>query len=200
MNRKKIVIASMNRAKINEIKRILANDQVSFVALPEFESIDEVAETGTTFRENAILKAEYYYQIIKYPVIADDSGLVVPVLRGEPGVYSARYAGEPVNYQRNNTKLLDNMTLFNGEERRAFFICYAVFWDGKTRLESEGRVDGYIDSEARGDRGFGYDPVFYYPELGKTFAQLEPAEKDQVSHRYRAFTRLKRKILVYLAN
>jgi len=200
MNRKKIVIASMNRAKIEEIERILANEQISFTSLPEFAPPDEVAETGTTFRENAILKAEYYYQMIKYPVIADDSGLVVPVLRGEPGVYSARYAGEPVNYQRNNTKLLDNMISFNGEDRRAFFICYAVFWDGKTRLESEGRVDGYIDSEARGDRGFGYDPVFYYPEKGKTFAQLEPAEKDQVSHRYRAFTRLKRKILVYLAN
>ena len=190
----KILIASKNPGKIDEIRAIF---KTTLLSLNEFENVNEVEETGKTFTENARIKAQYYFNCIKIPVIADDSGLIVPALKDEPGVHSARYAGENANYKENNRKLLNEMKNLHGEERFAFFICHAIFFDGSTFIETEGKVDGYIIDHERGNRGFGYDPIFFIPGLGKTFAEIDLKEKNRISHRFIAFNTLKNKIMNY---
>lgn len=190
----KILIASTNRHKVEEIKEIFKIRKISFISLENYGNIPEAIEDGNSFKDNALLKAKYYFKHTQIPVIADDSGLVVPALNGEPGIHSARYAGEQSAYDKNNDLLLSRMDKFIGNQRFAFFVCVVVFFDGKNVIFSEGRVEGEIIKQLKGTGGFGYDPLFYYPKARKTFAEMGSEEKNKVSHRSRALQGLNKKL------
>jgi len=189
-----ILIASTNRHKVEEIKKIFEIPGIKFISLENFKEIPDAIEDGKSFRDNALLKAKHYYLNTEIPVIADDSGLVVPALNGEPGIHSARYAGEQSAYDKNNSLLLSRMENLEGDQRIAFFVCEVVFFDGKNVIFSEGRVRGEIIDQLKGSGGFGYDPLFYYPEAKKTFAEMDSDVKNKVSHRYRALQGLNKKL------
>ena len=175
------VIATHNQNKVKEFGRILTPMNISVTTAP----LDEVEETGTTFAENAFLKADAACRQTGMPAVADDSGLMVDALGGAPGVYSARYAGENATDRDRIDKLLENLKDVPAEKRTGKFvsaIC-CVFPDGK-RMEAQGECRGTIAFAPRGDGGFGYDPIFLIN--GKTFGELSPQEKDSVSHRGRA--------------
>ena len=188
----KLVVASGNLNKIKEIKEILG-DRYNIVSMQDVDCFVEVDETGTTFEENAFLKAQAVYQKCKLPVIADDSGLIVDVLGDEPGVFSARYAGLPCDDAKNNEKLLAKLK--NEKNRQARFVTCIVFFDGKNKIVGNGEADGIIIDEYRGANGFGYDPIFFSRELNKTFGESSSAEKNRVSHRARALRDLMGKML-----
>ena len=196
----KIVIASTNKHKTKEIQRIFDFPDLHIISLQQFPGIPEALEDGMTFMENAERKARHYYSFIKQAVIADDSGLVVPALNGKPGIHSARYAGEKATYPENNRLLLQHMAELPARARAAYFICAVVYFDGRQIIRAEGRVNGNILQEAKGDNGFGYDPLFYYPPAGKTFAELSAEEKNRVSHRSRALQSLKVKFAKIITN
>jgi len=189
-----ILIASTNRHKAEEIKKIFKFPEIRFVSLEKYEDIPEAIEDGKTFKDNALLKAKHYFRHTQIPVIADDSGLVVPALNGEPGIHSARYADEQSDYDKNNALLLSRMENLTGDQRFAFFVCVVVYFDGKSVIFSEGRAEGEIIDQLKGNGGFGYDPLFYYPEVEKTFAEMDSEEKNQVSHRFRALQGLREKL------
>ena len=188
---KKLILASNNKGKIAEIKKILG-DKFEVLSLADCGINVDVEEDGATFEENAFIKAKAIFDIAGIPVIADDSGLVVNALNGEPGIYSARYAGEGHCDEANNAKLLANM--LGVTDRSASFVCSAVYYDGKTKISTEGRVDGSILFAAEGNGGFGYDPLFYSTELQKSFGVATFDEKNQISHRARAFIALSEKL------
>jgi XTP/dITP diphosphohydrolase len=192
--KKTIFLASQNPDKVREISEILDDFKVYIKTVAEFPDIKAPAETGMTFRDNAMLKARYYHSQTGSAVIADDSGLVVPALDGEPGIYSARYSGKNSDYKANNNKLLKKMSPFVGKQRQAYFVAYAVYFDGINCIEAEGRVYGLINDRERGNGGFGYDPVFLLPELNKTFAELDAQEKNRLSHRSKALKLLHKKL------
>ena len=194
-----IIIASRNRGKVREIKKILYLDGVTFRDLREVGFDEPIEETGSSFDENALIKARAVYRRYRSWVVADDSGLVVPFLKGEPGVRSARYGGAGADDQENNRILLEKMRNTTGEGRKARFVCVAIFYCGEGLcLRTEGRVEGYVATEPQGDNGFGYDPLFYLPDLGKTMAQLSDNEKNSISHRGVAFRNLRTEIESYL--
>jgi XTP/dITP diphosphohydrolase len=197
---KTIYIATKNQHKVKEIKPILKNLNVNLKSLSEIVEIPDAIEDGQSFRENALKKARHYFKYINQPVIADDSGLVVPALGGEPGIYSARYSGDKSNYALNNQKLLRKMEHLKSNNRNAYFICVVAYKDKNQELIAEGRCHGRIVFAEKGKAGFGYDPVFEYPELGKTFAEIEPEIKNTISHRYNAFVNLTKKLNDYSRN
>ncbi|GAB1611830.1 non-canonical purine NTP pyrophosphatase [Mammaliicoccus lentus] len=177
---KDIIIASNNKGKIEDFKAIFPKANV--IGISEIAPDFDVEETGTTFEENAILKSETASKALNKIVIADDSGLSVEALYGEPGIYSARYAGEPKDDQANIEKLLSNLK--DKENKNAEFICaIAVSEPGKDTVTYVGKVQGEIIDEQRGENGFGYDPIFFVPSLDKTMAELTAAEKSAISHR-----------------
>ena len=180
----KFVLASSNQKKIKELRAILSEimADAEVVTLAEAGITDDIVEDGSTFAENALIKARVAASTGNIG-IADDSGLTVEALGGEPGIYSARYAGEHGNDEANNKKLLENMKGI--EDRRAAFVCCiaCVFPDGSDPIIAEGRVEGEILDVPRGECGFGYDPLFYSPLLGKTLAEALPEEKNAISHR-----------------
>ena len=186
----KLLVATNNQGKLKEFNKILGELGIECVSLRDMGITADVEETGTTFLENALLKATEIYQIANMPTIADDSGLMVDALNGEPGVYSARYAGEPSDDCRNMDKLLANLK--NEQNRTARFksVIAAVFSEDDI-IVSEGECEGVIIDEKRGNNGFGYDPIFYVEELGKTFAEMTDAEKNSLSHRGKAIRALK---------
>ncbi|HIF18596.1 MAG TPA: XTP/dITP diphosphatase [Cycloclasticus sp.] len=187
-----VVLASGNKGKIAEIQSILQQHDIEIISQSHFK-VAEVAETGTTFIENAIIKARHASAIAGLPAIADDSGLEVDALKGEPGVYSARYAGLPSNDQRNTDKLLAELANTPCELRSARFHCVMVFMahaNDPSPLIAHGAWEGNIAFEKSGDNGFGYDPVFYVPEQGGTSAQLESSVKNTLSHRAQALNKL----------
>lgn len=194
------VLASNNSHKLDEIRALMADKFDKVCSLSDMDIHTDIDETGTTFEENAFIKAQTIFDMLggRYAVIADDSGLCVEALSGAPGVYSARYAGEPCDDGKNNRLLLKNLhereSLFP-KNRRAYFasVVAAVLPDGR-KLSGEGRVYGEVLDEYRGNGGFGYDPLFYCEELGKTFAEASMAEKNTVSHRARALAALKEKL------
>ena len=194
MRNKEIVIASKNEDKVREIGQILENTRIKFVSLNMFPNIPDIEETGDTFLANARVKAQHYHRILGIPVIADDSGLVVPALAGEPGIYSARYAGKHGDYAGNNQKLLTKMQGLTEDQRVAYFICVMLYLDSKSEIDAEGRVYGHITEKPEGKNGFGYDPVFYHPESKMTFAQMEPTKKNRLSHRFLALQDLNQKL------
>jgi XTP/dITP diphosphohydrolase len=180
-----IVIASRNRGKKAEIQELLKNFPVKIKTLDEFGPVPEIAENGNTFEENAYQKASSIARILGLPALADDSGLVVEALDGRPGVYSARYAGEDATDQQRCLKLLGEME--GRANRRAAFECViSVAVPSGFALTYEGRCEGLIAQTAAGSGGFGYDPVFFLPSTGKTFAELTSEEKNNVSHRGKA--------------
>jgi XTP/dITP diphosphohydrolase len=185
----RILLATTNQGKIAELRQIMSEQLIEVNGLIESASTDEI-ETGSTFEENALLKARHYQRVSKRATIADDSGLEVEALGGAPGVYSARYAGQGSGDAGRIAKLLDEMTGLEYRHRRARFTCAAaVVWEGGEKVIVD-HVHGVILESARGKNGFGYDPVFFYEPLGKTFAELTQSEKAGVSHRGRAFRRL----------
>lgn len=194
------VLASNNSHKLDEIRALMADKFDKVCSLSDMDIHTDIDETGTTFEENAFIKAQTIFDMLggRYAVIADDSGLCVEALGGAPGVYSARYAGEPCDDGKNNRLLLKNLhereSLFP-KNRRAYFasVVAAVLPDGR-KLSGEGRVYGEVLDEYRGNGGFGYDPLFYCEELSKTFAEASMAEKNTVSHRARALAALKEKL------
>jgi XTP/dITP diphosphohydrolase len=189
---KKVVLASGNKGKVREINQILAGLDIQVVPQTEF-GVPEIEETGFTFVENAILKARNAAQHTGLPAIADDSGLEVDALRGEPGIYSARYAGEGASDEQNLRKLLTALQGVPEPERGARFQCLMVYMAhdrDPTPLICQGTWEGSIAGEARGDNGFGYDPVFYVPEHECTAAQLASDEKNSMSHRGQALRKL----------
>lgn len=183
-----IVIASGNQGKINDFKAIFPNDNV--IGITEILKDFDVEETGTTFEENAKLKSEAAAKKLNKRVIADDSGLEVFTLNGEPGVYSARYAGLDKNDDANIDKLLSNLK--NEDNRAAQFVCVISMSEpGQETKLYKGTVQGEITKERRGSNGFGYDPIFYVPSKDKTMAELTADEKSLISHRGRAIEQLK---------
>lgn len=184
----KLVIASNNKGKIREYKQILEPMGYEVMSQSEAGLVLEVEETGTTFAENSALKAKAAYEKLGCAVLADDSGLSVDALGGEPGVYSARYGGIDDDGERCDY-LLDKMKNVPDEERAAHFVCTIHFIDEKgAEISVEGRVYGTIGIEKLGENGFGYDPIFMYK--GQSFAQIDPAEKNAVSHRADALAKL----------
>lgn len=188
-----MVIATRNKNKLREFREILKDLKIEVRSLDDFGPTPEAIEDGETFDDNAYKKAIHTAKILGLPAIADDSGLVVDALNGEPGVYSARYAGENATDEENCEKLL---TALEGvENRRAHFQCVlSIAVPSGPALTYDGKCDGVIIDNKRGDSGFGYDPIFYFEELGKTFAELSMEEKNKVSHRGKALADVKAEI------
>lgn len=195
-----VVLATRNAGKTEELRRLLADFPVVIKNLDDFGPIPPVEENGMTFEENAVKKARSTAKLLGLPALADDSGLTVEALGGAPGVRSARYAGEHASDADNNAKLIGELE--HTENRAAAFLCViAIAVPGGPTLVYEGRCDGLITRESVGTQGFGYDPVFFYPPLQKTFAQLTTEAKNQVSHRGRALRELRQefdKVLLWL--
>jgi XTP/dITP diphosphohydrolase len=184
-----VVLATRNKGKIEEFRELLKDFPVEVRGLADFGPIPEAVEDGETFDDNAYKKAHFTAKVLGLPAIADDSGLVVAALDGAPGVRSARYAGEKATDAENTAKLLREMEGLS--DRRAAFACViSIAVPSGPALTYEGRCEGEILEEPRGTDGFGYDPVFFYPELGKSFAEMSMAEKNRVSHRGRAMAEM----------
>ncbi|GAM77564.1 nucleoside 5-triphosphatase rdgB [Vibrio ishigakensis] len=188
----KLVLATGNQGKAREMASLLSDFGFDVRAQNEF-NVSEVAETGTTFIENAIIKARHAAKETGLPAIADDSGLEVDFLQGAPGIYSARFAGEDASDQQNLDKLLVEMQGVVTEERSARFHCVLVYMrhaEDPTPIVCHGKWEGRILEEAHGENGFGYDPVFFVPEDGCASAELAPQRKKELSHRGKALTQL----------
>jgi len=189
-----IVLATTNRKKAEEMKRMFAGYDISFVTLNAFPGCPEVVEDGKTFRSNALKKARAVSKFTGLPTVADDSGLEVAALGGAPGVFSARYAGEKANDSENVKKLLREMRpLTASEDRGARFVCCIAFATPEGKFKTfTGYIKGIIGKGPKGFNGFGYDPVFYAEGHDKTFAEMTAQEKDRLSHRGRAMNKLYR--------
>jgi XTP/dITP diphosphohydrolase len=189
----RLVIGSRNNKKLKEMVALLGDLPLDLTDLTPYPDAPEVEETADTFVGNATLKATQLAPVLGAWVIGEDSGLCVPALGGAPGVYSARYSGAHGNDEANNDKLLRELAALTGDERAAYYVSTAVLADptGKVVAEVEGRCHGVIVTERRGSGGFGYDPLFLVPEYGKTFGELPPEVKQQMSHRARAFEQLR---------
>lgn len=193
-----LVVASHNQNKIREIKELVRDLNFKVVSIGELGDFPEVEEDGTTFKENARKKALETAQHVNQWVLADDSGLEVDILDGAPGVYSARFAGEPGNDGKNNQKLLELLQGVGPEQRGAQFRCVMALASPSGRVEyTEGICRGQIGLFPQGENGFGYDPLFIVPEYGKTFAQLDSELKNKISHRGRAAEQMKKILHAY---
>lgn len=184
----KILLATQNLGKVKELEELLQGEEIEVISLADLEEWEEIEETGTTFAENASLKARIAAQRTGLISLADDSGLEVDALNGAPGVNSARYAGTPKDDEKNNAKLLAELEGVPDEERTARFRCaLAIALPTGEEYLTEGIVEGRILKEPRGREGFGYDPLFYLPDFGRTMAQLALSQKNKISHRAQAF-------------
>ncbi len=197
-----IIFATGNQGKMREIRAILGEMAAGITSMKEAGIDLEIEENGTTFAENAVIKAQAVAEALRAGgdarecvVMADDSGLEIDCLNGEPGVYSARYLGEETPFDEKSRDLLARMADVQEEDRSARFVCAiaAVFPDGET-VTSEGIVEGRIGHELRGDNGFGYDPIFYLPEWERTAAELTDEEKNRISHRSKALELMKEEL------
>lgn len=196
---KKIIFATGNQGKMNEIRSILSDPDLELVSMKEAGIELEIVEDGKTFEENAQIKAEAIAAVVSSKedvvVLADDSGLEVDYLNKEPGIYSARYLGEDTSYEVKNQTILERLKGVPKEQRSARFVCAiaAVFADGETCV-TRGTIEGYIGWEAAGENGFGYDPIFYVDEYHCSTAQLPPEVKNVLSHRGKALRAMKEKL------
>ena len=191
----KIILATHNRDKEKELQISLKGMNIEVISLFDFPEIGDIEETGTTLLENSLLKSRLVFRKTGIPTIADDTGLEVDFLNGAPGVYSARYAGNNVSYKDNVNKLLIELNGIPSEKRTARFRTVITFVDENQELSTEGHIDDVISESIKGAGGFGYDPIFFVPHLGKTFAELSSIEKNKISHRGIALQKL-RKILI----
>lgn len=185
---KKIIIATGNEGKMNEIRQILGKEHLTFSSLKDENLLDvEIIEDGKTFEENAIIKARKICDVTGQMVIADDSGLEVDYLDKAPGVYSARYMGEDTPYSVKNQHIIDLLEGVEDEKRSARFVCaMACAFPGGRTITTIGTIEGRIGYEEKGTNGFGYDPIFYVPEFGCTTSELLPEKKNEISHRGKA--------------
>ncbi len=192
----RIVFATGNMDKMREIRRILGDLKVDILSMKEAGVFEDVVENGKTFSENARIKADSIYDLLKEKepeladqtvVLADDSGLEIDYLNGEPGIYSARYLGKDTPYTEKNGIILERLKEAVGKERSARFVCaIAACLPGEKKLDTLGKMEGVIADKIAGENGFGYDPIFFLPEFGKTSAELSEDEKNAISHRGKA--------------
>ena len=190
---KKIIFATGNADKMKEIRKILADLDAEVVSMKEAGIQADIVEDGKTFEENAVIKATAISKLTSDGeiVLADDSGLEIDYLNKEPGVYSARYMGHDTSYDIKNQAIIDRLAGVEDKDRTARFVCAmaAVFPDGR-HFTTRGTMEGIIAHEIKGANGFGYDPIVYLPQYGKTSAELTPEEKNEISHRAKAFAAL----------
>ena len=191
----KLIIATHNSDKEKELRSVLDDCPVEVISLEQFPDIGDIEETGSTLYENAKLKADTVNRITNLPCLGDDTGLEVDALGGAPGIYSARYAGDDVSYEDNMTKLLEELRSTPSEKRTARFRTIIFYTDGERELYTQGEIQGIITKSPRGANGFGYDPVFYIPELKKTMAELTSIEKNKLSHRGQAMRKFRKLLL-----
>lgn len=189
---RRLIFATGNGDKMKEIREILGDLPVEILSMKEAGVSAEVEENGTSFEENALIKARAICKLAKEMVLADDSGLEIDYLNKEPGIYSARYMGEDTSYRIKNQNLMDRLEGVPDEKRTARFVCAiaAVFPDGR-ELVVRGTIEGRIGYEERGENGFGYDPIFYLPDRDISTAQLSREEKNSISHRGNALRKMK---------
>ncbi len=192
---KKIIFASNNQGKIREVKDMLADPDVEVLSMKEAGIDMDIEENGTTFQQNALIKARAVYNVTHELTIADDSGLEIDWMNGEPGVYSARFMGHDTSYDIKNAAILEKMKNVRGADRSARFVCAmaAILPDGR-EITTRGTMEGVIADRIEGSNGFGYDPILYLPEFGKTSAQLTEDEKNRISHRGKALRELVREL------
>ncbi len=186
----KIIFASKNNGKVKEVKNIFNDLNIELLCLNDFDDIPDIVEDGNSFEENAKIKAKIIFNHFKIATISDDSGLSVERLGGNPGIYSARYAKVNATDEENNSKLISELSKFS-EPHKAKYICAAAFYNGNKFIISVGVINGKIVLERKGNYGFGYDPYFVPNGYKKTMAEIEPAEKNKISHRAQAFNKLK---------
>lgn len=197
---KKIIFATNNNGKINEVKMMLSNTNIDIITLKEAGIEIDIEETGNTFEENAIIKAEAVMKMTGEAVIADDSGLEVDYLDKKPGIYSARFLGEDTSYDIKNKYIIDQLDGVMDEKRSARFVCaFAFAVPSRTTITKTGVIEGRIAYQCAGENGFGYDPIFYVPEYEKTTAELSPDIKNEISHRGRALKKLREDIIAYIS-
>lgn len=196
---KKIIFATGNEGKLKEIKAILSMEGVEILSMKEAGIHTDIEENGTTFEENAIIKAKAIGELTGEVVLADDSGLEIDYLNKEPGIYSARYAGEDTPYSIKNQMLLDRLESVEMEQRTARFVCViaAALPDGKV-ITTRGTIEGFIGHAPAGENGFGYDPIFYVPKYRCSTAQLTMEQKNELSHRGKALRAMKEELKEYL--
>ncbi|MCH3987498.1 MAG: XTP/dITP diphosphatase [Lachnospiraceae bacterium] len=192
---KKIIFASNNQGKIREVKDMLADPDVEVLSMKEAGLDMDIEENGTTFQQNALIKARAVWNETHELTIADDSGLEIDWMNGEPGVYSARFMGHDTSYDVKNAAILEKMKDVKGNDRSARFVCAmaAILPDGR-EITTRGTMEGVIADKIQGSNGFGYDPILYLPEYGKTSAQLTEEEKNKISHRGEALRELVREL------
>lgn len=193
--KEKVIFATGNEDKMKEIRMILADAAVEVLSLKEAGITLDAEENGTSFAENALIKARACAEWTGAVVLADDSGLEIDYLNKEPGIYSARYMGEETSYRIKNQNLLERLLGVPEEKRTARFVCaIAAVLSDKTELLTEGIIEGRIGLEEKGENGFGYDPIFYVPEFGITSAEMNAEQKNAASHRGRALQQMKEKL------
>lgn len=186
-----VLLASSNKGKLREYRRMAASSAIALELLPDFGDLPVFDESAPTFAENSTGKALHYSQFTREIVLADDSGLVVPALAGAPGVQSARYAGPGATDADRVRKLVKEMEGMKGEQRRARFVCVvSLAREARALAVTSAFAEGLLTLEPQGRQGFGYDPIFFSPELGRTFAEASEDQKNQLSHRGRAFRRI----------
>lgn len=192
MEQKRVIFATKNKAKLKEIREILGESNIEVISMEEAGVDVEVEETGSTFEDNAILKAEKIMEITNEIVLADDSGLEVDYLDKEPGIFSARYGGVNTPYKIKNKLIIDRLEGVKESKRTARFVCViaAAFPDGHVET-IRGTIEGLIGYEEKGENGFGYDPIFYVPEYKMTTAEMPSELKNQISHRGKALRGMK---------
>ena len=195
---KKVIFATGNAGKMKEIKMILNDLDIELLSMKEAGIEVEIVEDGTSFEENAMIKAKTIMELTGEVTLADDSGLEVDFLNKEPGIYSARYMGENTPYTIKNKSIIDRLEGTRGQDRSARFVCViaAAFPDGSA-FTTRGTIEGLIGYEEKGDNGFGYDPIVYIPEYNATTAQLSPEIKNIISHRGKALAQMKDELLKY---
>ncbi len=196
----KIVVATHNKDKFKELYHGLKSLKIELLSLEDFPEIGEIIENGNTLEENALIKARTVNQLTSLPAISDDTGLFVDALNGDPGIYSARYAGKNSTYLDNVNKMLHEMKNIPEGKRQAKFSTVMAYVDGKRELIAEGFVKGIISNKIKGIGGFGYDSIFYVCNKGKTFSEMSIEEKNLISHRSRAIDALKAKLASNLSN
>lgn len=191
----KLIFATGNEKKMKEIRMILGDLDYEILSMKEAGITADIVEDGSTFEENAVIKATAISKLTNCLVLADDSGLEVDYMDKMPGIYSARWLGEDTSYTVKNRKIIENLEGVPDEKRTARFVCAiaAAFPDGRV-LTKRGTIEGIIGYEERGSNGFGYDPIFFLPEYGKTTAELDPEEKNKVSHRGKALEMIKKEL------
>jgi XTP/dITP diphosphohydrolase len=195
---KRIIFATGNAGKVKEIRMIMADTGMEVVSMKDAGIKVDIEENGTSYEENALIKARAVAAFTKDIVMSDDSGLEVDALGKEPGIHSARYLGEDTPYSIKNADIINRLKDVPGEERTARFVCAiaAVFPDGH-EITTRAAIEGRIGYEEKGENGFGYDPIFYVPQFGKTTAELSEEEKNQVSHRGKALELMKEELKKY---